>query len=144
MANILQPQFSNVGVIFPLRTKLAMSTLLFDFVRWKEVMIFFWKYVMQYFGIVFYLLILTSLLYVGRVRKHLFLSLLILLSIILFIIAIYGFSLTHSWWKTAGGADSTRRLFMILLPIVWYFIALMTAEPDFLKEKVSVKLHRSA
>jgi len=45
---------------------------------------------------------------------------------ILFVIGSYGFTLRTFYWKTIGG--STERLFMMFLPIIWYFIALMTAE----------------
>jgi len=38
----------------------------------------------------------------------------------------YGFSLRISYWEAIGG--SVERLFMMFLPIIWYFIALMTAE----------------
>ncbi len=107
---------------------LGVSGQLLDFRQWKEVMVFLWKWV-GYFHVTFAVLILTSLLYVDRLRKHRFLFLVIVLNLILFVVATYIYSLTAPGWNSSGTGGSVRRLFIMFLSIIWYFIALITAEP---------------
>jgi len=119
------------GITSRISTSMDMSGNLLDFMRWKEVMLFLWEWV-GYFQVAFAMLILASLLYVDRLRKHRFLFLMIALNLILFVIATYIYSLTASGWNSSGTGGSVRRLFIMFLPIIWYFIALITAEPKLL------------
>jgi len=89
------------------------------------------------------LLLLTSLLYIDRVRKHRFLFLMIALNLILFVVATYIYSVTRPHWNSAGMGGSVRRLFIMFLPIIWYFIALITAEPGYLKSEASRVLEKA-
>ncbi len=109
---------------------LGVSGQLLDFMRWKEVIVFLWEWV-GYFNVSFALLILASLLYIDRVIKHRFLFLLIASNLVLFVAATYIVSATGTTWNSPGLGGSTRRLFMMFLPVMWYFIALITAEPKF-------------
>jgi len=110
---------------------LSMSGELLNLMRWKEVMVFLWEWV-GYFWVPCALLLLTSLLYIDRVRKHRFLLLLIASSLILLVVATYIFSLTAAGWNSSGTGGSVRRLFIMFLPTIWYFVAVMTAEPKLL------------
>jgi len=106
----------------------GMSSELLNLARWKEVVLFLWEWV-GYFNVPLILLVVTSLLYIERARKHRFLFLMIALNLILFVVAIFVHSLTAPGWNSSGTGGSVRRLFIMFLPIMWYFIALMTAEP---------------
>ena len=115
---------------------LSASGKLLDFRQWKKVMVFLWKWV-GYFHVTLALFILTSLLYIDRVRKHRFLVLVIASNLILFVVATYIYSLTRTHWNNAGTGGAVRRLFIMFLPIIWYFIAVMTAESGYLKDEAS-------
>lgn len=97
----------------------------FDSVQWKKALDFFWKGVFPNFRVIYYLLILTTLLYIDRVWKHRFLFLIILSNLILFIVGIYIEVLNRGY---QAPADSAKRIFITFIPIIWYFIALITAE----------------
>jgi len=113
-------------IISPLRSSSGLFGQLFDFVRWKEVLQYLQKNVLMPYRVIAYLFVATIGLYANRIGKYRFLLALILSSIILFAVGTYGFSLRISYWEAIGG--SAERLFMMFLPIIWYFIALMTAE----------------
>jgi len=113
-------------IVSPLRDSSGLFGQLFDFVRWKQVLQYLQKNVLMPYRVIAYLFVATIGLYANRIGKHRFLLALILSSIILFVIGSYGFSLRIAYWKAIGG--SAERLFMMFLPIIWYFIALMTAE----------------
>ena len=116
------------GGISGIPSILATAGRLFDPLRWKDVLIFFWNDILAWVRIVFYMLIFTTLLYIDRVRKHLFLFLIVVVDIVLFLTGTY---LTTPVRGFAGSLGSARRLFLMFLPIFWYFIALITAEPRF-------------
>jgi len=107
---------------------LAMSSSLFDFLRWRDVLIYFWKDVLAWVRIVFCMLIFTALLYIDRIRRHLFLFFIVVLDIVLFLTGTY---LTTMREGFGGSLGSARRLFLMFLPLIWYFVALITAEPRF-------------
>jgi len=107
----------------------AMTDRLLDFPRWKDVLTFFWNDILAWVRIVFYMLILTTVLYIERVRRHLFLFLIVVLDIVLFLTGTYMTTLTRGF---AGSLGSARRLSLMLLPTIWYFVALITAEPKLL------------
>ena len=113
---------------------LPMIGRFFNFLRWKEALTFFWKDILVGFGVVYYLLILTILLYVDRVWKHRFLFLIVLSNLVLFLVGVYITALTSG---RPGPVSSAQRLSIMFLPIIWYFIALITAEPIYLKDKIS-------
>jgi len=123
------------AITFRISATLGMSTKFLDLARWRQVLVFLWEWV-GYFHVTFALLILTSLLYIDRLRKHRFLFLVIALNLILFVVATYIFSLTSPGWNSTGTGGSVRRLFIMFLPIIWYFIAVITAEPGYLKDKI--------
>ncbi len=125
------------GAISGIPSILATAGRLFDPLRWKDVLIFFWNDILAWVRIVFYMLIFTTLLYVDRVRKHLFLFLMVVADIILFLLGTY---LTTPVRGFAGSLGSARRLFLMFLPIFWYFIALITAEPRFSNSKTEPSL----
>ncbi len=104
---------------------LPMIGRFFDFLQWKTALTFFWKYVSPNFRTIYYVLILTSLLYIDRVWKHRFLFLIILSNLIIFLIGIYVEILNRGY---QAPADSAKRIFITFIPIIWYFIALITAE----------------
>jgi len=106
----------------------------FNFLRWKEVLTFFWKDILVGFGVVYYLLILTIFLYINRMWKHRFLFLIVLSNLVLFLVGVYITALTSG---RPGPVSSAQRLSIMFLPIIWYFIALITAEPIYLKDKIS-------
>jgi len=116
------------GAISGIPSILATAGRLFDPLRWKDVLIFFWNDILAWVRIVFYMLIFTTLLYIDRVRKHLFLFLIVVADIVLFLTGTY---LTTPVRGFAGSLGSARRLFLMFLPMFWYFIALITAEPRF-------------
>jgi len=107
---------------------LTVTGRLFDFLRWKDVLIFFWNDILAWVRIVFIMLIFTTLLYTDRVRRHLFLFLIVFLDIVLFLTGTYITTLTTGYARTPGSA---RRLLLMFLPLIWYFVALITAEPRF-------------
>ncbi len=110
---------------------LRTFSIFLDLGRWREVLIYLQRHVLVPYRTVFYLLILFTLLGVGKARKHFFLLLLVLSNIILFTMGAYKFSLGYAQWAVIG--DSARRLFMMFVPIMWYYIALITAEDKLFK-----------
>jgi len=78
------------------------------------------------YRVIAYLFVATIGLYANRIGKYRFLLALVFSSIVLFAVGTYGFSLRISYWEAIG--SSAERLFIMLLPIIWYLIALMTAE----------------
>lgn len=104
-----------------------------DFTRWKGVTMLLWSKLVT-FRMVFYLGILVTLLYIDRIRQHLFLFLLVLSNLVLFMAGTYFFVTIHGWAPFAG---APARLFMMFLPIILYFVALVTAERGFLAEERS-------
>jgi len=103
----------------------------FSFLRWKGILTFFWKDVLLKSGAVYCLLILTILLYLDRIWKHRFLFLIVLSNLILFLIGLY------IAMPTQHIVSSVLRLSIMFFPIIWYFIALITAEPSYLKDGAS-------
>lgn len=116
------------GAISRIPAILAMSSSLFDFLRWRDVLIYFWKDVLAWVRIVFCMLIFTVLLYIDRIRRHLFLFFIVVVDIVLFLAGTY---LTTMREGFGGSVGSARRLFLMFLPLIWYFVALITAEPRF-------------
>jgi len=114
------------GGISGITAILTMSSRFLDFLRWKDVLTFFWNDILAWVRIVFYMLILSVLLYIDRIRRHLFLFLIVVLDIALFLTGTYVTTLRDGF---AGSLGSARRLFLMFLPIIWYFVALITAEP---------------
>jgi len=103
----------------------------FSFLRWKGILTFFWKDILLKSGAVYCLLILTILLYLDRIWKHRFLFLIVLSNLILFLIGLY------ITMPTPHIVSSVLRLSIMFFPIIWYFIALITAEPSYLKDGAS-------
>lgn len=104
---------------------------IFDFVRWKEVAPFLWSRLAS-FRILIFLLVPIVLLYLDNIRRHLFLFLLVLSNLALFAGGSY-FFMSITGWIRYGNAPT--RLFMMFLPIICYFVALMTTERGFLGEQ---------
>ncbi len=129
-----------LGSISQLPVFLPMITRFFNFALWKEVLAFFWKYVLLSCRPIFYLLILSTPLYVERVWKHRFLFLMVLSNLILFLLGIYITILINEDLHQA----SARRLFLTFLPIIWYFIALITAQLQFSNGKSSLAENSSS
>ena len=117
------------GAISGIPAILTTAGSLLDIVRWRDVLIFFWKDVLTWVRIVFYLLIFTTLIYIERVRRHLFLFLMVVFNIVLFLVGTYLTTLTDGF---AGSVGSARRLVLMFLPTIWYFVAFITAESRFL------------
>lgn len=113
------PGASQVFVFLP------MVRHFFNFQRWKEVLSFVWKYVSPNFRVIYALLILTSVLYLDRVWKHRFLFLIIISNLSLFLLGIYVEFLTPG---RPPSASSAERITIMFLPIIWYFIALITGQ----------------
>jgi len=102
--------------------------------KWKNVLDWLWNVALVGFRVVHYLLLLTIILYVTRVWKHRFLFLIILSNLVLFLVAVYIASLGREEWSHIS---SIQRLYIMFLPIIWYFIALITAESRYPKERIS-------
>ncbi len=102
--------------------------------KWKNVLDWLWNVALVGFQVVHYLLLLTIVLYINRVWKHRFLLLIILSNLVLFLVAIYIASVGGVGWSHPS---SIQRLYIMFLPVIWYFIALITAEPSYLKDGAS-------
>lgn len=102
--------------------------------KWKNVLNWLWNVALMGFRVIHYLLLLTIILYINRVWKHRFLFLIVLSNLVLFLVAIYIASLGREEWSHIS---SIQRLYIMFLPIIWYFIALITAEPDYIKKATS-------
>lgn len=107
--------------------------------KWKNVLDWLWNVALVGFQVVHYLLLLTIILYINRVWKHRFLFLVILSNLVLFLVAIYIASLGRTEWSHIS---SIQRLYIIFLPIIWYFIALITAEPRLLNSDSSLSQNK--
>jgi len=124
--------FPSVNVLPGISGLVTLSGQFLNFARWREVTGFVWENVIVYFRLLFFLLVLTTVLYAGEVRKHYFLLLILISDIILFIVGSFVYSLFFPGkWEYVGG--SSRRLFVICLPIIWYFIASITTKHGFSK-----------
>jgi len=99
--------------------------------KWKNVLDWLWNVALVGFRVIHYLLLLAIILYINRVWKHRFLFLIILSNLVLFLVAVYIASLGREEWSHIS---SIQRLYITFLPIIWYFIALITAESDHLYE----------
>ena len=104
----------------------GLFKLLFDFVQWRKVLLWMRLWIVANHRETLYSLVLVTLLCIDRVRKHLFLFLLVYLNLILFTLASYIVLMAWDWWKGAGA--SAKRFFIIFPPIMWYFMALLTAK----------------
>jgi len=105
----------------------------FDFMRWKGVAMLLWVKLAD-FRILLFLSIPVVFLYLDKIREHLFLFLLVLSNLLLFGAGTYFFVTLHGW---RGFADAPSRLFMMFLPVVCYFVALITTERSFVPEQSS-------
>ena len=110
---------------------------LFDLERWKEFGPFLWSK-LGAFRIPFFLGIAVILLYFDRIRQHRFLFGLVLSNLLLFVGGSYFFIVIRGWRPFA---NAPTRFFLVFLPIICYFVALVTAERGLLPEDGSV--HRS-
>jgi len=114
--------FPSVNAVPGISSLLALSREFLNFARWRQVAGFIWVNVVVYFRLLFFLLVLTTVFYAREVRKHYLLLLIVIFDIILFIVGSFVYSLFFPGkWEYVGG--SSRRLFVICLPIIWYFIA---------------------
>ena len=111
-----------------------------DVMRWKEVATFLWSKLAT-FRAVFFLLVTVILLYLDKIREHRFLFLLVLSNLLLFGGGTY-FFVTIRGWRAFGGAPT--RLALMFMPIVCYFVALITAEPDLLPKQGSTSVFNKA
>jgi len=124
--------FPPVSVLPGISGLLTLSQEFLNFSRWIKVTGFIWENVVVYFRLLFSLLILTTVLYAGEVRRHYFLLLILISDIVLFVVGSFVYSLLFPGkWEYVGG--SSRRLFVICLPIIWYFIASITTKHGFSK-----------
>jgi len=133
LANFFRSQYAVIDTVvasFPFMPEvsgaLGLFKLFFDFSQWRKVLIWIWQWIFPDHREVLYSLILVTLLCIDRVRKHLFLFLLVYLNLISFILASYIVLMNLDWWRGAGA--SAKRLFIIFPPIIWYFMALLTAK----------------
>jgi len=125
------------GVAPPISEGLSYLLMIGRFVnltKWKNVLGWLWNVPLVGFRVVHYLLLLTIILYINRVWKHRFLFLIILSNLFLFLVAVYISSLDNEEW---GHPSSLQRLYIMFLPIIWYFIALITTESDYIKRATS-------
>lgn len=102
--------------------------------KWKNVLNWLWKVALVGFRMVHYLLLLIIILYINRVWKHRFLFLIIFSNLLFFLVGVYIASLGREEWSHIS---SIQRLYIMFLPIIWYFIALITAESRYPKNKIS-------
>ncbi len=118
--------FLTQGLIWHFKGIWKTSQTFFDMVQWRRVMKFLWTYVFVRFKLILGPLILLSFLYAERIAKHRFLFFIVVSNLGLFILGTYRYSIVTSLliW------GSSERVFMITLPIIYYFMALITAEKD--------------
>ena len=98
----------------------------FDLGRWKEIATFLWVK-LGTFRMVFFLLVPIILLYHDKIRGHRFLFLLVLSNLLIFGGGTYFFVTIYGW---RSFATAPTRLFVMFLPIICYFVALITTEPS--------------
>ncbi len=99
---------------------------LFNPARWKEIGPFLWSRLGN-FRVFFFLPVVAILLYVDKIRQHRFLFLLVLSNLLIFAGGSYFFIVIRGW---TSFSDSPTRLFMMFLPAICYFVALITGERD--------------
>ena len=104
--------------------------------KWRSVLNYLWNTALVGFRPVHYFLILVIILYINRVWKHRFLFLLVLSNLALLLVGAYITAITITG-NPQGHPSSIQRLYIMFLPIIWYFIALITAEPDYIKRATS-------
>ena len=102
--------------------------------KWRNVVNWLWNVALIGFRPVHYLLVLTVILYATRVWRHRFMLLIVLSNLALFLAGTYLASLTRA---PQSHISSVQRLYIMFLPIIWYFIALATAEPPCKEEENS-------
>ena len=125
-ASVIDTLVASSSFIPEVSGALGLFNRFFDFTQWRKVLIWMRLWIVPNHREILYPLILVTLLCIDRVRKHLFLFLLVYLNLILFVLASYIVLLTWEVWKGAGA--SAKRLFIIFPPIMWYFMALLTAK----------------
>jgi len=104
--------------------------------KWRSVLNYLWNTALVGFRPVHYFLILVIILYINRVWKHRFLFLLVLSNLAVLLIGAYITAITITG-DPQGHPSSIQRLYIMFLPIIWYLIALITAEPDYIKRATS-------
>jgi len=102
-----------------------------DLERWKEVTTYLWSR-LGVLRMLFFLPVVAILLYFDKIRQHRFLFLLVLSNLVIFAAGTYSLVTIHGW-RAFGNAPT--RLFMMFLPPICYFVALITAEGGLLQEK---------
>jgi len=128
--NVLQ--IRSAATILHLLAVLRRGHEILDFTRWKGVAMFLWSKLASS-RMLLYLGILVTLLYIDKIRKHLFLFLLVLSNLFLFMGGSY-FFVTIRGWRRFDTAPA--RLFMTFVPIICYFVALITTERSFLSRDI--------
>lgn len=108
----------------------------FNLTRWKEIGPFLWSRLGN-FRMFFFLPVVAILLYVDKIRQHRFLFLLVLSNLLIFAGGSYFFIVIRGWTTFS---DSPTRLFLMLLPVICYFVALVTGERDLLPEERSTDM----
>lgn len=131
-----QDLFVSQGLIWHFKSSWNTYQTFFDMVQWRRVMEFLWTHIFVRFKLILGPLVLVSFLYVERIGKHRFLFFIILSNIGLFILGTYRYSIVTS--RLIWG--SSERVFMITLPVIYYFMALITGEQD-LRDKKSGTVH---
>ncbi|MBA7662479.1 hypothetical protein ES703_70508 [subsurface metagenome] len=138
LKNFLYSQFSLIDTVVASSSFIpevsrvpGMFNRFFDFAHWRTALIWLRLWIISPHRETFYSLFLITLLCIDRIRKHLFLFLLVYLNLVLFTLAGYmvlmnRVLMNRELWK--GTTSSAKRLFMIFPPIMWYFMALVTAE----------------
>ncbi len=125
------------GIVPPISEGLSYLLTIRRFLliwKWKNVVDWLWNVALTGFQVVHYLLLLTIILYINRVWKHRFLFLIILSNLLLFLLGVYIASPSREEWSYGS---SVQRLYIMFFPIIWYFIALVTAEPRLLNSDSS-------
>ena len=127
-ASVIDTVIASFPFIPEVSGALGLFNRFFDFSQWKKVLTWMRLWIVPNHRETLYPLTLVTLLCIDRVRKHLFLFLLVYLNLILFTLVSYIVLLTWEVWKGAGA--SAKRLFIIFPPIIWYFMALVTAKTE--------------
>ncbi len=102
----------------------------FDLTRWKEIGPFLFSRLGS-FRILFFLPIVAILIYADKIREHRYLFLLVLSNLVIFVGGSYFFIVIRGWTTFS---DSPMRLFMMFLPVICYFVAVVTSDGDLLPE----------
>jgi len=96
--------------------------------HWNFIMKFLRAWIGLRYQVALYGLMVIVLLYLDRLRRHLFLFFLVLFNLIIFVLSTYWLLLTWPSWRSAG--TSAQRFFLMFIPIVWYLIACLTAKDE--------------